>query len=414
MNPFLYTLGIRLFRFGMGIASLFIPKATKWVAGRRRWKKRYSTKFEKKGKVFWMHVASLGEFEQGRPVLERFRAQHPDWQIVLTFFSPSGYEVRKTYPLADFVCYLPLDTPQNARRFLDIFQPDLVVFVKYEFWYHFLHEVKKRAIPCYLISALFRPDQAFFKKNNALWLRILHCFEFIFVQNDASKQLLEQVGIHKVQTTGDTRIDRVLYLAENAVENEVVHHFTQEADRILIVGSSWPADEDLLFSVLHQEAFLSYKIIIAPHEPNEPHVKRLVRKCRGEAIRYSQYTEEHAARFLIIDNIGMLNTLYRYGTIAYIGGGFGKGIHNILEPAAYGLPVLFGPNFQKFDEARNLVEVGGAYAVQDVDACEETLIALENEENYQRAVSAINEYLLANKGSSKQITAYISATFDSI
>ena len=409
MNLFLYNLGIRLYRFAIGVASLFLPKAAKWVKGRRGWKRRYALKFNKKGKLFWMHVSSLGEFEQGRTVLEKFRAQNPDWQIVVTFFSPSGYEVRKTYPLADFVCYLPLDTPRNARFFLNIFQPDIAVFVKYDFWYHFITELQTREIPCYLVAGLFRKDQRFFKPNGHFWLEMLRSFTHLYVQNESSKELLLEHDINQVTVAGDTRIDRVLYLAGSAQENEIAGNFVRGAEKVIIAGSSWPAEEALLAKALKNKAFENYKVIIAPHEPSERHVNNLMKRFDSEAIRYSQASAmkpEH--RVMIIDNVGMLSSLYQYGSIAIIGGGFGKGIHNILEPAAFGLPVLFGPNYKKFEEALALSDAGGAFPMEDADEMENILLSLQDEKVHQQATEAIQDYLEANKGGTKMIVMAIS------
>ena len=345
----LYDIIIRVLMLTIKLASLFSAKAYLWVQGRKDWREQLkSTVKSPKSNVLWVHAASLGEFEQGRPIIEAFRERFPDWKIVLTFFSPSGYEVRKDYPHADLVCYLPADTRQNARDFLDIIQPDVAVFVKYEFWANYLFELKKRGITTLLVSALFRPTQPFFKWYGGFWRKMLGCFTHIFVQNEASATLLQDLTIPKgsglsnlVTVAGDTRVDRVLKIAESAPENEIVQAFVgKDSSQVLVVGSSWEADETVIFAAMNDTP-TKPKLIIAPHEPTESNVQRICKQA-GNAIRYSQsdgMTQSHSENTcLIIDNIGLLNTLYRYGTVAYIGGGFGKDIHNTLEPAAFGLP----------------------------------------------------------------------------
>ncbi|MCC7506174.1 MAG: 3-deoxy-D-manno-octulosonic acid transferase [Saprospiraceae bacterium] len=410
----LYNFFIRLFLFGIRLAAPFVPKARKWVDGRRNWRSRYRADFQKKSRVLWVHAASLGEFEQGRPVIEGFRQQHPDWQIVLSFFSPSGYEIRKNYPHADFIAYLPADTPANARDWLDLIRPDAAVFVKYEFWANYLFALKKRQTPTVLISALFRPDQAFFRWYGGFWRRMLGCFDRFFVQNEASARLLGGIGIEAVEVAGDTRVDRVLQIAETAPANALVAQFSASAPATLIVGSSWPADEDLLIAALAKPEFQDLKVVFAPHEPAAAQVQQLETRLKNAfpqalVARYSQSGEKEAAaaRFLIIDNIGMLNTLYRYGWIAYIGGGFGRGIHNTLEPAAWGLPVVFGPKYHKFEEARQLAARGGGFAVGSADELEAALRVLMQPEKHRAAVAAIHTYLTESRGATRRVLAFL-------
>jgi len=394
------------------------PKAEQWVAGRKHWRQRYRDSLsEKKAKRLWIHAASLGEFEQGRPVIEAFRQQFPDWQVVLTFFSPSGYEIRKNYPHADFVGYLPVDTPVNARDFLDIVQPDAAIFVKYEFWYHHLKGLQQRAIPTILISALFRPDQPFFKPWGALWRDMLEAFTHIFVQTNASVNLLQHIDYQRFTVAGDSRVDRVVQLAAAAAENDIAAAFS-EGCNVLIAGSTWPADEAVLIpafdrtcrdvqSVGNLEEPL--KLIIAPHEPTEQHLKHLLRQLTVPCLLYSRATAEQAraATVLIIDNIGMLNTLYRYGRVAYIGGGFGKGIHNTLEPAAFGLPVIFGPRYQKFEEARAFVASKGAFPVQNIEELTTVLTQLQEPLRYQNAAGAVRHYLAEQQGATEKIMKFL-------
>lgn len=406
----MYTFFIYLYRFAIQLAAPFNGKARQWVRGRRDWRERYRQAFQPKGKVLWVHTASLGEFEQGRPVMEAFRQQYPDWQLVLTFFSPSGYEIRKNYPTADFVCYLPLDTPRQARDFIALIQPDLAVFVKYEFWANYLSVLKARGIPTLLVSGLFRSSQPFFRPWGSFWRGMLGCFTHFFVQNEASEQLLSRIGFQNSTLAGDTRIDRVLQLAQQAPENETVRRFAQGA-RVLIAGSSWEADEQILLTWFSADAGAAYKCILAPHEPSEPHVLRLMAALGNiPAVRYSQATPDalQAARVLLIDNVGMLNTLYRYAQVAYIGGGFGKGIHNTLEPAAFGLPVLFGPRYEKFEEARAFVERGGAFPVRDAAALTAVLEQLEMADFYNRASTAVSGYLEEQRGATGKVLGFIS------
>lgn len=412
----LYDAVIFLLSGALYLASMFHSKAKKWVDGRKGWRTRYRNSFQKKGRLLWVHAASLGEFEQGRPVIEAFREHFPDWQILLTFFSPSGYEIRKNYPHADLVCYLPADTRRNARDFLDLFRPDAAIFVKYEFWANYLYELKDRNTPTLLVSALFRPGQPFFHWYGRFWRQMLACFEHIFVQNEASGQLLHNIGFKNVTRAGDTRVDRVLQIAETAGENETVEAFLNRASdpgrqgKGLIAGSTWPADEAILMPALSKPDLGFIRWIIAPHEPSERHIQQLAGHLSLPWIRYSQFNaqpdEAAAARVLLIDNIGMLNTLYRYGWVAYIGGGFGKGIHNTLEPAAFGLPILFGPAYEKFEEARQFVARGGAFPVHSPEDVTAALLQLQDPAVYQKASEAVLAYLRENRGATRKVVQY--------
>lgn len=414
----LYELAIRVYVLVIRLAAPFNGKASLWVRGRKDWRKRYAPFAAERAsaKVLWLHAASLGEFEQGRPILEAFRERFPNWKIVLTFFSPSGFELRKNYPHADFVGYLPADTRQNARDFLDLIRPDAAVFVKYEFWANYLSELQKRGIQTLLVSALFRETQPFFKWYGGLWRKMLQGFAHFFVQDDASGKLLQSVGFQNFTVAGDTRIDRVLKIAESAPENEIVERFVGEAKQVLVLGSSWEADELLVFRAfqlfesleLSKSSQFNLKTIVAPHEPSEGNVARIC-KLSENALRYSQASGPIPAHFntMVIDNIGLLNTLYRYGSIAYIGGGFGKGIHNTLEPAAFGLPIIFGPKHQKFEEARQFVARGGAFSVSNSEEFAAVLAKLQDPVFYQKASNAVRDYLETNRGATEKVMAFL-------
>lgn len=319
-------------------------------------------------RCIWFHAASLGEFEQGRPLIEKIKAQDPQCKILLTFFSPSGYEVRKNYPLADVVCYLPFDTRRRVREFLDLAQPSVAIFIKYEFWANYLFELKRREIPTYIISAIFRPEQPFFRWYGAPFRALLHCYTHLYIQDDASKQLLEKAGIQgNVTVTGDTRYDRVWEIRRAAKEIPEVESLLQAADgervRTLVAGSSWPQDEEILIPYFNARPEL--KLIIAPHEIHEEHLRSIEAMLKRPALRLSAARGKDLRDYscLIIDCFGLLSSVYRYGEIAYIGGGFGVGIHNTLEAAVYDIPVIFGPEYRKFREACDLVECGGGFAV---------------------------------------------------
>lgn len=416
----MYEFAIRLLTLGIHIAAIFNIKARLWVQGRANWREHLKSRVNgQKSKVLWLHAASLGEFEQGRPIIEAFRAQFPNWKIVLTFFSPSGYEIRKDYPHADLVCYLPADTRQNARDFLDIIQPDTAIFVKYEFWANYLFELKKRSIPTVLVSALFRPSQPFFKWYGGFWRRMLACFSHIFVQNEGTGKLLQSIEIQNFTVAGDTRVDRVLKIAEGTKENKIVAAFRKSPIEdglcnLLIAGSTWPQDESLLAEGLRLSLVDDVKVVFAPHDPSPKSVSHILTFLPyvefGTTLLYSQAKPEIAAQAsnLIIDNIGLLNTLYQYGTIAYIGGGFGKGIHNTLEPAAFGLPILFGPKYEKFEEARQFVARGGAFPVRNAEELAEILVRLQDPVFYKKASQAVRSYLEENRGATEKVMRYLS------
>lgn len=310
----------------------------------------------------WFHAASLGEFEQGRPLIERIRNQYPEYKILLTFFSPSGYEVRKDYEYADIICYLPIDTIRNAHRFLRAVRPCMAFFIKYEFWYNYLHILNYRHIPVYSISSIFRNNQIFFRWYGKSYANVLKCFTHFFVQNDKSKQLLHTLGIDAVDVVGDTRFDRVLQIKENAKTLPIIEAFKGK-QRILVAGSSWQPDEDIFIPFMNKHQ--DWKMIIAPHVVTQEHLQYIEQKCKGKVVRYTQTTlkEAEQAQCLLIDCYGLLSSIYHYGEVAYVGGGFGVGIHNVLEAAVWNMPVLFGPNNQRFQEAQELKSVNGGFEV---------------------------------------------------
>ncbi|MBV6439923.1 MAG: 3-deoxy-D-manno-octulosonic acid transferase [Haliscomenobacteraceae bacterium CHB4] len=420
---FFYEIGIRVMVWGIRLAAVFHPKARKWMEGRRNWREHYRAVLNQqpatgnRRQTLWLHAASLGEFEQGRPVVEAFKERFPGWRIILTFFSPSGYEIRKDYPLADVVCYLPADTRRNARDFLDIIQPDAAIFVKYEFWANYLFELKKRGIPPLLVSALFRENQPFFRWYGGFWRKMLGCFTHFFVQNAASENLLQRIGFQNITVAGDTRVDRVLNIAEGAKENEIVAAFRKSPVEaglcdLLIAGSTWPQDESLIAEGLRLASLDDIKVVFAPHDPSQKSVSHILDLLPpdefGATSLYSRATTKSAAEAsnLIIDNVGLLNSIYRYGRVAYIGGGFGKGIHNTLEPAAFGLPVIFGPKYEKFEEARQFVARGGAFPVHNATELEKILKKLEEPAFYEKASQAVRRYLEENKGATEKILSF--------
>ncbi|PID90196.1 MAG: 3-deoxy-D-manno-octulosonic acid transferase [Bacteroidetes bacterium] len=366
---FLYEFGISAYAAILRLVALWHPKARQMVEGRRDWREKLRSAMGcRKGRVVWFHCASLGEFEQGRPIMEAFMHQHPDWQLVLTFFSPSGYNVRKDYELADLVLYLPLDTASNARDFVGILTPDCAFFVKYEIWRNMLKVLHQRSIPTFLVSAIFRPSQLFFKPYGGWYRRLLRRFTHIYVQDDDSRQLLEGIGMQQVTVAGDSRFDRVAAAASSVRELAPVARFA-EGHRVLIAGSTWPPDEEHLLSLAGQLPE-GWKIILAPHEIEDGRIDRWIGRVGLPALRYTRLTAEsplEQSRVLIVDTIGILLSVYQYGDLAYIGGGFGAGIHNTLEPAAFGMPVIFGPNNQRFREAQELMEEGAAYSIDNAD-----------------------------------------------
>jgi 3-deoxy-D-manno-octulosonic-acid transferase len=410
--PFGYDAAIALYIAAIHTAAFFRPKACQWVQGRRHWRARLEqamrAHFPAGTRKIWIHCASLGEFEQGRPLIEALRHAYPNERILLSFFSPSGYELRKDYPLADHVCYLPADTGANAERFVEIVQPDLVIFVKYEFWLHTLSALFERKVPVLLVSALFRTGQVFFRPYGKTWLEALRRFRHIFVQDAASKALLESHGLNNSTVAGDTRVDRVLQLAAAPMEIPEIEQFAGDA-ALLIAGSTWPADEALLIDFLKNGFPAGWKLIIAPHQIAETSLRRLENSLPCPSLRFSQLKNGTApgdATVLLIDNVGMLASLYKYGIVAYIGGGFGAGIHNTLEPMAFGLPVIFGPRYQKFREAVEMVATGAAVSVKNTDELREALSRFLSAEQCMEAMVPILTYLSENRGATDKIMKF--------
>ena len=409
---FFYDLFILFSQFAIKLAAPFYPKARLWTRGRKGWVKKLEAGLaglkKQKRPVVWIHCASLGEFEQGRPLIEAIKAAHPRYGILLTFFSPSGFEIRKDYPLADHVAYLPADTRRNAGRFLDSVQPCLVIFVKYEFWFHHLHQVQKRNIPLFLVSALFRPGQLFFRPWGGPFRRLLTGFTHIFVQNAPASALLRELGLENHSLAGDTRVDRVFHLAHKAKRFPLVEEFSA-GHLILIAGSTWPPDEALLAPLINGQLPENWKVIIAPHLIRENSLKNLEARISLPNIRFSKagLLDAASCRVLIIDNIGMLSSLYQYGRLAYIGGGFGVAIHNVLEPVAFGLPALFGPRYRKFEEAVQLVRRGGAFPVETAAELSFMFHRLEDEATYEEASREARKYIEENKGATEKIMHYI-------
>jgi len=377
----MYYLAITLYAIAVRLVSPFHRKAKKMLEGQSRTFSVLKNTIDRDARYIWFHAASLGEFEQGRPLIEKIRRERPEYKILLTFFSPSGYEVRKNYEGADVVCYLPFDHLHNARKFLKLAHPEIAVFIKYEFWMNYLNKLKKNRIPTYIISAIFRPNQIFFRWYGRNYRKVLNNFEWFFVQNKFSEQLLNKYGHHNITVSGDTRFDRVKAIADAAADLPVMERFTDApADGkkpfVLVAGSTWGADEDVIIPYFN--AHPEMKLIIAPHEINESRIAELTSKLRRPYLLYSEATEKNVkdADCLVIDCFGLLSTIYRYGQAAYIGGGFGKSIHNITEAAVYGMPIIFGPVHTKFREALELIEVGGAFPINSREDFEERIAAL--------------------------------------
>jgi len=394
---------INIYRFLIWVASIKNPKAKAWIRGRRNWHTRLKNGLSNNQKpVIWIHCSSLGEFEQGRPIIERLRDQQKNVFILLTFFSPSGFEIRKNYNKADYVCYLPLDTPCNARRFIETVNPVVAIFVKYEFWYNYLNILKKRSIPVWLISGIFRKSQPFFNPFYGRWFaKQLKCFDYFFIQDQLSGELLDSIEIQNYSVCGDTRFDRVIQIAEQIVPIEVVERFTN-GFLTVVAGSTWPKEEEYI-ARWYQQTTKKVKIIIAPHEIHSGHIQQIEQKFSGKSIRYSSAVLQRDLEkydVLIIDNIGMLSTVYSYGMISIVGGGFGKGIHNVLEPTVYGIPVIFGPNYNKFREAHQLIEIGAGFPVSTFDQFSTVLETLMNNDTLRDEIRfKLNQYFASMKGS---------------
>ena len=393
----LYNISILIYGLLVRLVALFNTKAKLFVDGRKDIFKQINSKIKFDEKPIWFHFASLGEFEQGRPVLEKIKSLNPTEKIIVTFFSPSGYEIRKNYALADGIFYLPIDTPSNARKFLLLVKPKMAIFTKYEFWPNYFKALAHNQTPLYIISGIFRPNQVFFKWYGGFYRNVLKCVDHFFVQNDESALLLKSIDITEIDISGDTRFDRVFENAQSPKELASVKAFCQNSP-VLVAGSTWLEDEKLLTELVTENP--DWKIIIAPHEIHASHIDELV-KLFPEAIKFSEIdVKPMNSQILIIDNIGMLSSLYQYGRIAYIGGGFGAGIHNTLEAAAFGLPVIFGPNYQKFQEAKDLINIGAAKSIGNAKGL---IAAFEFFKHTEESGTIAKSYVAEKKGATDMI-----------
>ena len=401
----MYNIVIYIYLIGVAIASCFNKKVKKMWAGERQAIKVLREKVDPNARYIWFHAASLGEFEQGRPLMEYLRKTHPEYKILLTFFSPSGYEVRKNYEGADIICYLPLDTIRNARRFLRAIKPVMAFFIKYEFWYNYLHILQHRGVPTYSVSSIFRPDQIFFQWYGKGYGRVLKCFTHFFVQNIESKNLLGKLDIHDVEVVGDTRFDRVLQIKEASKQLPIVEKFTENTSKVFIAGSSWLPDEEVFLKYfnLHKD----WKLIVAPHVIGEDHLAQIFELLKGSrVVRYTEATEENVkdAEVLIIDCFGLLSSIYHYGTISYVGGGFGVGIHNVLEAAVWDIPVIFGPNNKRFQEAQGLIMAGGGFEINDYQSFRDLMMRFETDEMFlQTSKKHAGEFVKGRAGATEKI-----------
>ena len=417
----IYNIVIYFVLWGIAIASLFNEKVRKMWRGEREAFKILKQKVDPNAKYIWFHAASLGEFEQGRPLMERIRKDYPQYKILLTFYSPSGYEVRKNYEGADIICYMPVDTRLNAIRFLRLVRPVMAFFIKYEFWSNFLHILKHRNIPTYSVSSIFREDQVFFKWYGRSYARVLKCFTRFFVQNEESKRLLEGIGITAVDVVGDTRFDRVLQIKEAAKQLPICEAFrtgvasSQSADvphhdfKVFVAGSSWPPDENIFIPFFNEHK--DWRLLIAPHVIAEEHLKLILSLIKGKkVVRYTQTTPEEAAEadVLIIDCFGLLSSMYNYGDVAYIGGGFGVGIHNTLEAAVWNMPVIFGPNNKKFQEAQGLLKSGGGFEINTYEDFSGLMSSLMNDETFlKQAGDKAGTYVAHLAGATDKVLASV-------
>lgn len=403
----MYEIVISLYTLGVAVMSLFSDKVKKMWKGEREAFSVLKSRVEPGSRYVWFHAASLGEFEQGRPIMERFRREHPEFKILLTFFSPSGYEVRKNYGGADIICYLPLDTYFNARRFLNLVHPEMAFFIKYEFWWNYLHILKRHNVPVYSVSSIFRPNQVFFRWYGRTYSNVLKCFTRFFVQNDMSRQLLAKLGITDVDITGDTRFDRVLQIKNQAKSLPVVEAFRQDY-KVFVAGSSWPPDEDIFIKYFNGRD--DWKLIIAPHVIGEDHLQQILSKLKGKAVRYTEATTENVAdaKVLIIDCFGLLSSIYGYGHVSYVGGGFGVGIHNVLEAAVWNIPVIFGPNNGRFQEAQDLLASGGGHQIDGYSQFESLMNMYIADDSLRKADGdKAAQYVTSKAGATEKILSAV-------
>lgn len=404
----MYQIFIWIYTLGVWVTSLFSEKVKTMRKGEHEAFRILKEKVEPDARYIWFHAASLGEFEQGRPLIEHIRKAFPEYKILLTFFSPSGYEVRKNYKGADICCYLPLDTIGNSRKFLRLIRPEKAFFIKYEFWYNYLHILKHRGVPTYSVSSIFRPNQVFFKWYGRGYKKVLHCFTHFFVQNDTSRELLHQIGIDCATVVGDTRFDRVLQIKEASKQLPLVDAFVgndpKQLSKVFVAGSSWGPDEEIFIKYFNVHK--DWKLIIAPHVIGEDHMKQILSKLNRKTARYSVATENEIkdADCLIIDCFGLLSSIYHYGSVAYVGGGFGAGIHNVLEAAVWNIPVIFGPNNGHFQEAQGLLAAQGGFEINDYRQFEELMNRFDADADYlSQSGKKAGMYVQDRSGATQQI-----------
>ncbi len=398
----MYSFAIYLYMFCVNVASLFKRKARLMMRGHRQTYRILRENINPEAKYIWFHAASLGEFEQGRPLMEQIRKNYPQYKLLLTFFSPSGYEVRKNYKGADVICYLPFDTALNARKFMRLARPCMAFFIKYEFWQNYLAALRRQHVPVFSVSSIFRPNQIFFKRYARPYSKVLKCFTHFFVQNEFSRDMLAAHGIFNVTVAGDTRFDRVIQIREEAKPLPVVDAFAHSAPengQIVVAGSSWQPDEDIIINYFNHHP--SQKLVLAPHVVSEEHLREIESKLQRPSLRYTRATANHVAEAdcLIIDCYGLLSSIYRYGHVAYVGGGFGVGIHNVPEAAVYGIPVVIGPNNENFREARSLLRLGGCFEIKNKDDYERLMERFATDEAFLReAGNCAGHYIASNAG----------------
>ncbi len=400
MTP-IYNTAMYLMSGLSAIAALKSDKLKKMRRGQSETMDYLASKIKPDDRPVWIHAASLGEFEQGRPLIERIKREYPDRQILLTFFSPSGYEVRKNYQMVDAVCYLPFDTPSRVRKFLDLVNPSVAIFVKYEFWGNYLEQLAKRHIPTYIISAIFRPDQIFFKPWGGTFRHMLGCFDTLYLQDDKSKHLLEGIGVKNTRVVGDTRFDRVTDIMNTTTPMPDVESFASSGKLCVIAGSSWPLDEDVYMPWFNRHP--EVKLIIAPHEFDDARIKALITRSENGAVSYSTFKGDNTPQVLIVDCFGKLAAMYRYCDVAIVGGGFGTGIHNINEAAVYNLPVIFGPKYHKFKEAVDMVSLGGAFSINNREEFEKVMDSMLDEATRQKAAVTAGDYVKSQLGATDAI-----------
>ena len=402
----MYNLAIYLYLLGVAVYSRFNEKVRKMWRGERDAFRILREQVDPNARYVWFHAASLGEFEQGRPLMEQMKREHPDIKILLTFFSPSGYEVRKNYEGADIICYLPLDTITNARRFLRTVRPEMAFFIKYEFWYNYLHILKHRNVPVYSVSSIFRDGQVFFRWYGRQYGKVLKCFTHFYVQNEKSKELLNKIGLNNVTITGDTRFDRVLQIKEQAKQLPVIEQFTK-GQKVFIAGSSWQPDEDIFIKYFNEHR--DWKLVIAPHVIGEDHLQQIEKLLEGrKVVRYTDVSENSKdlenAEALIINCFGLLSSIYNYAGVTYVGGGFGVGIHNTLEAAVWDVPVIFGPNNEKFHEAQGLKTCEGGFEITNYEDFEHLMNRFESDADYlKHAGQQAGNYVKQLSGATKRI-----------